>query len=155
MSDVLESVRQVTLDANTKLADIHSNSEWDSKPDVVLYDAELIRKYHTSQASIRSSCDDDGLSKISFHIDPSIEFLELLSTNMDDLDDFNDDELAQIVVIEDKIYRASEELSDFCENSWVFEDMSFSKAGMIRVFFYGKHTDESLWFSLTETDLAI
>jgi hypothetical protein len=155
MPEILESARQVTLDANVKLANIHSNSEWDSKPDAVLYDAALLRKHHATQVSLRSSCDDNDLSKISFDIDPSIEFLELLSTEMSDLDDFDDEELAQLVVIEDKIYRASEELSAFCENTWILEGTSFSRAGMIKILFYGKHTDESLWFSLTDIDLKV
>lgn len=147
-----KKIKEITLDENTVLIEVQSNTEWDGHAEKVLVDMRLVKKYDAIQRAMREAANEPAINAITFSVEPAILFLELSDVTFDDVDELADDELESLVIIEGKIYKCSEDECTFSENTWQFNSMSFHAYGHVGVNYYAKHTSDELWYTLSVPD---
>jgi|SRR5690554_5734267 len=146
-----EIVSKIALDESKKVAEVLSNSEWDSIASHALVDLGAAKELEERYQRVMDAAgkDGEGIGYLPFSEgfvelflrETSITVAELKRSKTSEMDIGDID---SYIVIGDVVYEKNECPNSFSENVWVSESTKVSSFSAVEVW-YGKHTGEELW----------
>jgi|GEM_PF-6060263 len=148
--DVKSGVKEYTTSDDLVMCELYSNTEWDSHAEKVLVDMKAVREMEAQGNAIFTHPELGGgrLSSVRFYDEPAVIFLMPSDESLEDVTNMDIEEQARYALVDGELYRASEDPSDFSENTWQLDGTTVSRYGYATISYYAKHTSEELFYQI-------